>query len=807
MADKTINVVAKVNTKEAKEGVKVFDELKDKVKDLAREVPGLGQGFSSVSSALGTVRSGASGAAAGLAGLATAGLAAVAAMGALGIAMAFKFNELIDGFADLGAKIGASADQAYFLSTAAKQAGGDIESLVAMGDKLSKAMTKSGDDTKGAGEAFARLGVETQDTSGKLRSTADVAEELIEKWKNSEKTASDYADMQLVLGKNFAAQLPVLEEVIAANKTAQEFYEKGIGITNGATEAASNNEKAQLKLGAVFNSMGSIMVEAIIPAFTALTTWFVNSYTQGGIVAKVFTAIVIASEAVGAAIKIVTGGVILLIEGFSMGVDVLGTFANTMWKVINGDFEGAKNTMNKGLDSIGERSRALAKDLQGLTPKFDGSQIQKLLNGESIINQPQSNIQKPANLNTILFRGAGGGTPNSTGSGKADKPEKEKADDSQAAISRLVDSLQKQTLSQEGVNRVTMVNAEIEKMREENLRKGKKALDDSLVSQARDYAAKIDNINAGKLMTDATKAATKIADNYNDTIMDEIRARTMNARDMRQFQELRKLDARTQEDINRLKERGLWTLERENELLRQNAAARARVVESTKVAKATDDDWLTRGIDGYVKNLGTMQDSLANLTEKGIGQLADGMTELVTGGEFSFRSFAATIVKELAKMAIQFLIIIPILNAFKAAMNASSSGGSFWGTLFSGIAGGASAHGNVFQARHAQGGVMSNGVLGSTPDGGISNEAGQEGVLPLRRNAAGDLGVIVTGGGGGKSVTQINNITVNGAQGSSKEDNQALGRTISDMIDKKWQENNRDAFRPGGVNNKVSLAV
>lgn len=798
MADKTVNVVARVNTKEVKEGSKAFEDLKDKIKDLGKEVPGLGSGFSSLSSAVSGFSSTMGGAAAGIAGLTTVALAAVVALGALGIAMAFKYNEIIDGYADLAAKIGSTADQAYFLSTAAKQAGGDLETLIAMGDKLSKAMSKSGDETKGAGAAFERLGVNTQDASGKLRSTSDVATELIEKWETSAKTASDYADMQMVLGKNFASQIPVLKEVIEANKTANEFYEMGIGITTKATEVTGDNEKAQLKLGAVFNSMGSIMVEAVIPAFTALTTWFVNSYTQGGIVAKVFTGIVLATEAVTAAIKIVTGGVILLIEGFSMGVDVLGTFANTMWKVINGDFEGAKNTMNKGLDSIGDRSRALAKDLQGLTPKFDGSQLQKFMNGDSLINQAPGAIEKPKDLNTILNRGNAGGTAPV----KEAKEVKEKRDDSQDAISRLVDTLLKQTLAQDGVNKVGQINAEIEKLQNENRKAGKRALEEGLVTQAQDYARKLDTIAATKILTEATKAATKIADGYNDTIMDEIRARTMSARDLKQYQELRKLDAQTQEDINKLKEKGLYTLARENELLQANADARARIIETTKQAKAGDDDWLGRGLDGYVKSVGTLNDSLGNLVQGGLTNLTDGLTELVTGGEFSFRSFAATIVKELAKMAIQFLIIIPIVNAFKAAMASSGGIGGMFGSLF-----GASAHGNVFPSRNAQGGVMSNGVLGGTADGGISNEAGQEGVLPLRRNAAGDLGVMVTGGGSGGSRTQVNNITVNGAQGSNKEDNAQLGRTISDMIDKKWQENNRDAFRPGGVNNKVSLAV
>lgn len=380
---------------------------------------------------------------------------------------------------------------------------------------------------------------------------------------------------------------------------------------------------------------------------------------------------------------------------------------------------------------------------------------------------------------------------------KTGKTDEEKAAD---AIAQLIKQLNGQAMATDNLNKVQIVTNEL---MDKRYAKSPKEQKDAALA----IANKIDESNANKILNASTLALSKSTDSYVNGLEDEIKLNMMNKRDLAQLQQLRKLDAQTQEDINRLKEKGLWTLERENELLALNARNRKLVEEATGKAKIADDDWLNRGFDGYVKQVGSLNDSLANMVTGSLSSLGDGLTELATGGEFSFRSFAASIIKQLANMVIQFMIIIPVINAFKAAMSAMNSGGSFWGTLFSGIAGGASAHGNVFPAMRAQGGVMPNGSLQRTMDGGIANEAGQEAVMPLRRNAAGDLGVIVSGGGASRGNTQINNITVNGADGSNKEDNAALGRTISDMIDKKWQENNRDAFRPGGVNNRVSMAV
>lgn len=785
-----INVVAKVDTKEVKEGAKDFKELKEKVNELSKEIPGLGSGLEQLGSTIGSASNMVKNFAGVLGSLPAVAIAASVAFAGLGVAMAFKMADVIDGFGDLGEKLGLTADQAYFMSTAAKQAGGDLQSLMAMGQRLARAMANSGDEMKGAGAALARLGVNAKDSNGQLLATEEVAKQLIEKWENSAKTASDYADMQQLLGKNFEQQLPVLKAVIEADKLANEMHEKGIGISKASLEATADLEKQQLKLGAVFNSMGSTLVELVLPAFNGLISWFVRSYTEGGIVAKAFTAIVVVTEVLMIAIKGLATAFMVVVEAISLFGDVGISVFKAVWQAMKGDFEGAKETLLAGFGQIGDRVKALAGDIKKeWAGTIDNSAIAKLLNGESIINRNKNELQTPK-PNTVFKGGPGGNT----------RPDKDERDTSQDAITRLIESLNKQAMAQENLNKVELIGKELQQA------KYKDATAANRIEALR-LAGLIDEANAQKILNAAQQANKKIADDYVGNIQDEIRARTMNTSELRQEQALRKLDNEILRETNELQKAGLLTQERKAALDSQRKEATKAIMDATMKAKKADDDWFNNGINGYIKQVGTLNENLAGLAMKGFGQLSDGLTELATGGEFSFKSFAASIVNELARMAIQFLVIIPIIKEFQVAMRAGSAGGGFLGAIGSMF--GAAAHGAVFPEQHADGAVAGPGIQSGFFNGKPVNynEAGDEAILPLKRTAGGDLGVVVAGGSGGGNNTQINNITINGDSSSDPNAQAQQARMISQMLDRKWDERFATATRPGGVANRVSMTV
>lgn len=791
-----LNLIFKADTKEVKDAAKDFDGLKDKVKDLSKEIPGLGSVINKLGSEIGVATEAISGLAAGIAGVAVGTAAAVVALGALGMAMAFKFAEKIDGFGDLGEKMGITADQAYYLSEAAKQAGGSLEGVMGMVNKLNKAMANSGEEMKGAGAAFQRLGVETKNANGLLKDNSEVLDELSKKWEESIKTASDYADMQQVLGKNFEEQLAVRKKVIEAQEISQQMYEQGIGITKQALEATDEQEKSQLRLGGAFNAMGSIMIEQVIPAFTALTNWFTKSYTEGGLVAKVFVAIAVATEVLMLVVKGLTTTFMVLVETISVLGDVQQIVFKAMWQGLTGNVSGAVETITNGFDRIKNRVISVGESIKETWKgTLDNSNIKRLLESGgdvmSVINR-KSDITAPRK--DPLNKGAAGGQT---------RPDTGKEEDPNKAIESLIASLQKQLLAQENLNKADQVAIMLQDEKYKGASKENK-------EKAVTIAHQLDELSTRKLLNETLKDTNKITSDYAEKLRQEVSARTKNKYQIMEENEVYKINQKTLEAIQKLKDKGIKggdLIKAETELWNQNAEAQRKVKEATEERKRADEDWVTRGVDQYVKGLGTINDALANLAESGLKGVEDGFVKLFTTGEFGFKDFVRSILEQLLRLIVQFTIIKPIIESFKASMAASSGGGG-WGAVGTFVASLFSAHGNAFTSHHAKGDVVSSPTNFSYNGGmGQMGEAGDEGILPLKRNAAGDLGV-VSAGGGGKGMTMVNNITINSSGDNSKpEDQQKLARTIVNMIDQRFSENMSKANRSGGINNRVSMQI
>lgn len=184
------------------------------------------------------------------------------------------------------------------------------------------------------------------------------------------------------------------------------------------------------------------------------------------------------------------------------------------------------------------------------------------------------------------------------------------------------------------------------------------------------------------------------------------------------------------------------------------------------------------------KKTSTDMEMLSRIGETAFKGLEDALMDLVTNGKFSFKNFVASILQDLARLIIQMKIIMPMMAAFKAWMG----GGSFWGTFFGTAT--ASADGNVFD----QGPVM-HGFKGGV---GVLGEAGPEAVMPLKRTATGQLGVIAQGGsGGGVQVGSIS-VTVQGGT-TNQETGQVVSKAVVDAMKRIAQGEIVNSRRPGGI--------
>lgn len=131
--------------------------------------------------------------------------------------------------------------------------------------------------------------------------------------------------------------------------------------------------------------------------------------------------------------------------------------------------------------------------------------------------------------------------------------------------------------------------------------------------------------------------------------------------------------------------------------------------------------------DGYLQSRMFFEDTMIGMS--------DTLADFVVDGKASFGDFANSILKDLARIAIQKQLAGIVGDMFEGTSIASTLGGIF-----------ASAHGNVFEGGHdvafATGGVVGSPTYFPMTNGktGLMGEAGPEAIMPLSR-IGNDLGV------------------------------------------------------------------
>ena len=168
----------------------------------------------------------------------------------------------------------------------------------------------------------------------------------------------------------------------------------------------------------------------------------------------------------------------------------------------------------------------------------------------------------------------------------------------------------------------------------------------------------------------------------------------------------------------------------------------------------------------FVDSIKSVGEAMADIAVKSIKQLEDQLVQFVTKGTFEFRKLANSIINDLARIAIQQTITQPLGNWFKGIF---------------------SAKGNVFEnnqhvTAYAKGGVINSPHFKYMSNGGIAvaGEKSAEAILPLKRGADGNLGVISQGGG-----SNVVNVTVNAENSNVEGDNeksQRLGQAIAAAV-------------------------
>ena len=191
-----------------------------------------------------------------------------------------------------------------------------------------------------------------------------------------------------------------------------------------------------------------------------------------------------------------------------------------------------------------------------------------------------------------------------------------------------------------------------------------------------------------------------------------------------------------------------------------------------------------------------LNEQIANVGVKAVGDFADAFVELAMTGKSSFRELTVSILQDLAKIIMR----AAILQAFKtivpglfAADGAVTKDATPVKTAANGLA--VARNGIV---PYAKGGLVTKPTLFQYKQGGVGNyglmgEAGTEAIMPLRRGANGRLGVEASGGG-------VSNVVVNvDASGSNVQGDQPNAKALGSAIGAAVQAELVKQKRPGGL--------
>lgn len=186
------------------------------------------------------------------------------------------------------------------------------------------------------------------------------------------------------------------------------------------------------------------------------------------------------------------------------------------------------------------------------------------------------------------------------------------------------------------------------------------------------------------------------------------------------------------------------------------------------------------GIEAYISGIGTLSQGIAKVTESAFDKLGDAIYDMTQTGKLDFANFANSVLADLNKILIKSLLIKPLAEGILGQFQVTSGGG---GTAPIEGGGGIGSQLTPF----ASGGIIDSPMFfkyGSNKRG-VAGEAGTEAILPLTRNANGDLGVASAG----SAPVNINIINNTSSEITQKETTDSTGaRTIEILIQGKVKE-------------------
>ena len=674
----------------------------------------------------------------------------------------------------LQAKTGVAATALIGIGNAAKLADVDMAGLGKGLAKLNINLVKAAEGNEDLARKFQALGVNVKDANGQVVPADKALKQIADRFADMPDGAQKAAAAVALFGKSGTDLIPLLNEGAAS----MEKFTYKVGEDFAARSDLFNDTITEL--GIKTQGFGLELTDALFPALQSILEVFGELFDTKQDWTALFDVLIVGLRATATVIYATIKLVDVAIKNSVAYLDMIG-------KAVQGDFSGALDVAQNRISSLMEQA------------KRDFEQIGKLWTDAPSPGTGRRTGGTPMGLDTSAADARNAAEAKRLATEQQRLAER-RNDLTQKAITlqeQLRNSIADVTAAYAGVGASPTDNLLLQK--NEALANNQRQIDQltkSVMELEREVNAaggKMDVQPFRELIDMLSSVNMELADKqYQQGLKDllpslaEYDAKIAEVtRGKIELTELEKLNAQVnllQLDILAQTNPALAEHVR---LLRERAAALDAATEKQK----KDSESIGEGIKGklqeYYNSVKDLGGAIGDAVVGGLKGLEDQLTAFVTTGKANFQELAASILSDLARIALRAAIIGPITQML---------GGLFPGLKF--------ANGGVFAANgivpYAMGGIVDRPTLfpfanGGTISTGLMGEAGPEAIMPLRRGADGRLGVTSSQAG-------IVNVTVNvDASGSSVQGDQAQAKALGGAVSAAVQAEIVKQKRPGGL--------
>jgi lambda family phage tail tape measure protein len=683
-------------------------------------------------------------------GAAIAGSAIVAGLGAV----IKKSIDAGDELFNLQAKTGVAASALIGIGNAAKLADVDVGTLGKGITKLNVNLVKAAEGNEDLARKFQALGVDVKDANGQVVPADKALKQIADRFADMPDGAQKAAAAVALFGKAGADLIPLLNEGAAS----MEKFTYKVGEDFAARSDKFNDTITEL--GIKTQGFGLELTDALLPALQSILEVFSDLFNSKQDFTELFAVIKFGIRIVASAIFVTIKLVDVLIKNTVTAFEAIS-------KALKGDFAGAADIFKNRIGNFVEQA------------KQDFGQLGKIFTDAPSPGTGRRPGGRPLAVDTSTADKA------AAAASKKRASEQERILEKRAALTEKSISLEEQLRRsvEDTRDAFDVVGASpTQKLyfeRDTALTENKRNLDDfkksikSIGDEAMALGAKFDLKLFDGLIEQLERANTELTDQkylqglkdflpsvdeYNAKIAEVSRGKT-------ELTELEKLNAQVnllQLDILAATNPALAEHVR---LLRERATA-LDSANKDKSGKSFKDK-----IEDYAKSMDDLGAVLGDTAVNAFGKLEDSLTEFVTTGKLQFQEFVASIISDLAKLAVKFAVV----NTVKAILGFEDGGIM-------------TRSGPAPLKKYASGGIANSPQLAMFGEGSMP-----EAYVPLPDGRR--IPVAMQGGGGGSTTV---NVSVD-AKGTSVQGNSGQGEQLGRAISQAVQAELIKQRRPGGI--------